>query len=99
MRGFTIRMFAAAIAAALPAGAWAESITVANNGGSVTAAFRDAYYRPWAGTGNTVVDTRSARTVRSALVETKNLIWDVVSVTAIHPATGRDEAARADRLA
>ena len=35
----------------------AQSITVVNNGGSVTAAFRDAYYKPWtAATGITVVD-------------------------------------------
>lgn len=85
-----------ALAAAVlaPCTAGAESITVANNGGSVTAAFRDAYYKPWsAKTGNTVVDdafNQELAKIRSQ-VETKSLLWDVVSVTAINEATGCDE--------
>ncbi|HTR84043.1 MAG TPA: ABC transporter substrate-binding protein [Reyranella sp.] len=84
----------AAIVAATTAPAFAESITVANNGGSVTAAFREAYYKPWsAKTGNTVVDdsfNQELAKIRTQ-VETKKLIWDVVSVTAINEATGCDE--------
>ncbi len=95
MGNFRIRLLAAALAAALPVTiAQAESITVVNNGGSAGAAFRDVYYKPWtAKTGNTVVDdsfNQELAKIRSQ-VETKNLIWDVVSVTAINEATGCEE--------
>jgi putative spermidine/putrescine transport system substrate-binding protein len=88
-------LMVAAIAAALaPAAALADSITVANNGGAATIGFRDAYYKPWtAKTGNTVVDdsfNQELAKIRSQ-VETKNLTWDVVSVTAINEATGCEE--------
>ncbi len=85
----------AALAAGLaPAASWADSITVANNGGAATIGFREAYYKPWtAKTGNTVVDdsfNQELAKIRSQ-VETKNLTWDVVSVTAINEATGCEE--------
>ena len=88
-------LLAAAFAATLPvSAAYADSITVVNNGGSVTAAFRDAYYKPWsAKTGNTVVDdsfNQELAKIRTQ-VETKNVTWDVVSVTAINEATGCEE--------
>lgn len=90
-----LSLLAAILAAALPATVVrADSITVVNNGGSVTAAFRDAYYKPWsAKTGNTVVDdsfNQELAKIRTQ-VETKNVIWDVVSVTAINEATGCEE--------
>jgi putative spermidine/putrescine transport system substrate-binding protein len=95
MGSFRIRFLAAALAAALPVTiAQAESITVVNNGGSAGAAFRDVYYKPWsAKTGNAVVDdsfNQELAKIRSQ-VETKNLTWDVVSVTAINEATGCEE--------
>jgi putative spermidine/putrescine transport system substrate-binding protein len=91
----TLYLLAATLAAILPvSAAHADSITVANNGGSVTAAFRDAYYKPWsAKTGNTVVDdsfNQELAKIRTQ-VETKNVTWDVVSVTAINEATGCEE--------
>jgi putative spermidine/putrescine transport system substrate-binding protein len=84
-----------AIAAGLaPAATLADSITVANNGGAATIGFREAYYKPWtAKTGNTVIDdsfNQELAKIRSQ-VETKNLAWDVVSVTAINEATGCEE--------
>jgi len=88
----TTLLAAAIVALSVPA--FAESITVANNGGSFSTAFREAYYKPWsAKTGNTVVDdsfNQELAKIRTQ-VETKKLIWDVVSVTAINEATGCDE--------
>ncbi len=78
----------------LPMAAMADSITVANNGGAAGAGYREAYYKPFtAKTGHTVVDdsfSQELAKIRSQ-VETGNLIWDVVSVTAINEATACDE--------
>lgn len=77
---------------ALPAAA--ENLTVVNNGGTAGMAFREAYYKPWAAkTGHTVTDdnfNQELARIRSQ-VETRNLIWDVVSVTAINEATACEE--------
>ena len=77
-----------------PLAASAESITVANNGGAAGTGFREAYYKPFtAKTGHTVVDdsfNQELAKIRSQ-VETKNLVWDVVSVTAINEATACEE--------
>lgn len=79
---------------ALAGGAFAQSLTVANNGGAAGLGFREAYYKPWtAATGHAVVDdsfNQELAKIRSQ-VETKNLIWDVVSVTAINEATACEE--------
>jgi putative spermidine/putrescine transport system substrate-binding protein len=95
MTNMKLYLLAAAIATTLPTlSAHAESITVANNGGAVGAAFRDVYYKSWsAKTGNTVVDdsfNQELAKIRTQ-VESKSLSWDVVSVTAINEATGCDE--------
>lgn len=79
---------------AAPQMASADSLTVANNGGSAGAGYREAYYKPFtAKTGHTVVDDQFSQElakVRSQ-VETGNLVWDVVSLTAINEATACDE--------
>ena len=78
----------------LTTGAIAESLTVANNGGAAGLGFREAFYKPWtAATGHTAVDdsfNQELAKIRSQ-VDTKNLIWDVVSVTAINEATGCED--------
>lgn len=89
-----LSLVAAALAAILPVAADADSITVTTNGGAAAAAFREAYYKPWtAKTGNTVVDDSFNQELAKlrTQVETKNIIWDVVSVTAINEATGCEE--------
>ncbi|MEJ1160464.1 ABC transporter substrate-binding protein [Prosthecomicrobium sp. N25] len=72
----------------------AETLTVANNGGTAGAAMKAAYFEPFAkATGHKVVDdafNQELAKIRSQ-VETKNLQWDVVSVTAINEATGCEE--------
>jgi putative spermidine/putrescine transport system substrate-binding protein len=70
------------------------TLTVANNGGAAGIGFREAYYKPWtATTGRQVIDdsfNQELARLRSQ-VETKNLAWDVVSVTAINEATACEE--------
>ena len=89
------KLLAVALAGLLPAAVvHAEQITVVNNGGAAGAAFRDAYYKPWtAKTGNTVVDDAFNQELAKlrTQVETNNVTWDVVSVTAINEATGCEE--------
>lgn len=89
--GVTILAFGLLAATQLAA---AESITVANNGGSAGEAFREAYYKSWvAKTGNEVVDdafNQELARIRSQ-IETGNIQWDVVSVTAINEATACEE--------
>jgi putative spermidine/putrescine transport system substrate-binding protein len=72
----------------------AETLTVATNGGSISAAMQAAFFRPFAAsTGHRIVEdifSQELARLRSQ-VETGNLIWDVVSVTAINEATGCDE--------
>jgi putative spermidine/putrescine transport system substrate-binding protein len=74
--------------------AMADSLTVANNGGTAAVGYREAYYKPFtAKTGHTIVDdsfNQELAKIRSQ-VETGNLIWDVVSVTAINEATACEE--------
>lgn len=83
------------VIAALAAGtAGAESLTVANNGGSSGAAMHDAFFAPFAEqTGTEVIEDTFAQELAKirSQVETGNLIWDVVSVTAINEATGCEE--------
>jgi putative spermidine/putrescine transport system substrate-binding protein len=75
-------------------GARSEGITVADNGGSVGAAMREVYFKPFeAKTGVKVTEdtfNQELAKIRSQ-IETKNLQWDVVSVTAINEATACDE--------
>jgi putative spermidine/putrescine transport system substrate-binding protein len=72
----------------------AETLNVVNNGGSVGKAQRAAFFDPFTkDTGVTIVDdnfNQELAKIRSQ-VETGNLIWDVVSVTAINEATGCEE--------
>lgn len=95
MKRSTTIWFAAMLAVPVFAtSASAESLTVANNGGAAGLGFREAYYKPWtAATGHTVVDdsfNQELAKIRSQ-VDTKNLLWDVVSVTAINEATGCED--------
>ncbi len=84
----------ALFACLLPMAAAADSITVANNGGAAGAGYREAYYKPFtAKTGHVVVDdsfNQELAKLRSQ-VETGNLVWDVVSLTAINEATACEE--------
>jgi putative spermidine/putrescine transport system substrate-binding protein len=72
----------------------AETLNIVNNGGSVGRAQRAAYFDPFTQkTGVTIVEdnfNQELAKIRSQ-IETDNLIWDVVSVTAINEATGCEE--------
>lgn len=74
--------------------ALADTITVVNNGGVAGEAFRNVYYASWSElTGHEVIDdtfSQELARIRSQ-IETGNLQWDVVSVTAINEATGCEE--------
>lgn len=69
----------------LPAYAQARQIVVADPGGPYTAAYRKAFYDPFEqATGIKVVNVaREAQPVAqlTALVETRNYIWDVTTLT------------------
>jgi putative spermidine/putrescine transport system substrate-binding protein len=82
------------VLAAGVSGAAAETLTVVNNGGSVGDAQREAFFKPFADAkGIEVAEdnfNQELAKIRSQ-VETGNVIWDVVSVTAINDATGCDE--------
>lgn len=82
------------VLAAPQASAQSQTLTVANNGGAAGQGFREAYYRPWtAATGRQIVDdtwNQELARIRSQ-IETRNLTWDVVSVTAINEATACEE--------
>jgi len=87
--------FAALLAASLSiASVRAETLTVTHNGGLAGVGMRDAYFKPFtAKTGTQIVDdsfNQELAKIRTQ-VETKNLAWDVVSVTAINEATGCEE--------
>jgi putative spermidine/putrescine transport system substrate-binding protein len=85
-------LLALASLSALPARA--ETVTVAHNGGVAGTGMREAYFKPFtAKTGHQVRDdsfNQELAKIRTQ-VETKNLIWDVVSVTAINEATACEE--------
>ncbi|MVA95792.1 extracellular solute-binding protein [Nitratireductor sp. CAU 1489] len=72
----------------------AETITAVHNGGTVGAAQHEAFFVPFAeARGHTVVEdtfNQELAKLRSQ-IETGNLIWDVVSVTAINEATACEE--------
>ncbi len=72
----------------------AQTLTVVNNGGSVGKAQRSAFFDPFTKqTGVTIVDdnfNQELAKIRSQ-IDTGNLIWDVVSVTAINEATACEE--------
>lgn len=79
---------------ATSSGLCAETLTVAHNGGTVGTAQHEAFFVPFAkDTGNTVVeDTFSQELAKlRSQVETGNLLWDVVSLTAINEATACEE--------
>src|SRR5436190_1523361 len=71
-----------------------ESLTVVSNGGTIADAQRTAFIAPFVkATGAKVVEdtfNQELAKIRTQ-VETKNIQWDVVSVTAINEATGCDE--------
>ena len=71
-----------------------ESLTVVSNGGTVADAQRKAFIPPFVkATGAKVVEdvfNQELAKIRTQ-VETKNIQWDVVSVTAINEATGCEE--------
>lgn len=72
----------------------AETLTIANNGGSLGEAQQQAMYEPFEQkVGHTIVSdsfNQELARIRSQ-VETGNLLWDVVEVTAINDATGCQE--------
>jgi putative spermidine/putrescine transport system substrate-binding protein len=72
----------------------AETLTEVNNGGTVGAAQHEAFFVPFAKkTGNTIVEdtfNQELAKLRSQ-IETGNLIWDMVSLTAINEATACEE--------
>jgi len=78
---------AAAGALALPASAWAQNkqIVVSDPGGPYTTAYRKAFYDPFEkSTGIKVVSVaREAQPLAqfTAMVQTKNYIWDVTTLT------------------
>jgi putative spermidine/putrescine transport system substrate-binding protein len=74
---------------------WAQdTLTIASNGGSIADAQRMAFVEPFTkATGVRVVEdvfNQELAKIRTQ-VETKNIQWDVVSVTAINEATACDE--------
>ncbi len=81
-------------ASSLIGAAHADTVTVAHNGGVAGAGMREAYFKPFtAKTGHQVTDNsfnQELAKIRTQ-VETKNLAWDVVSVTAINEATACEE--------
>lgn len=94
MRIHAVTTIAAATMCASVAIAAADTITAVNNGGTVGAAQHEAFFVPFAETrGHTVVEdtfNQELAKLRSQ-VETGNLVWDVVSVTAINEATACEE--------
>ncbi|HUA55046.1 MAG TPA: ABC transporter substrate-binding protein [Candidatus Sulfotelmatobacter sp.] len=75
-------------------GARAESLTVASNGGALSAAEKAAFYDPFGKAHNLEVVGDSFNQELAKLrtqVDTGNLQWDVVSLTAINEATACEE--------
>jgi putative spermidine/putrescine transport system substrate-binding protein len=85
--------FAAAILFSCAAG-YAETLTVASNGGALSAAEKTAFYDPFGkAKGVEVVGdsfNQELAKVRTQ-VDTGNVVWDVVSLTAINEATACEE--------
>ncbi|MBM6583534.1 ABC transporter substrate-binding protein [Microvirga sp. BT689] len=72
----------------------ADTLTVANNGGTVGTAQREAFFKPFAqvSTNTVVEDTFNQELAKlRSQIETGNLLWDVVSLTAINEATACEE--------
>jgi putative spermidine/putrescine transport system substrate-binding protein len=94
--GWAARIALAATFSAVVTGSLSaqESITVVSNGGSIADAQRKAFVAPFTkATGIRVVEdvfNQELAKIRTQ-VETRNIQWDVVSVTAINEATGCDE--------
>jgi putative spermidine/putrescine transport system substrate-binding protein len=72
----------------------AQSLTIANNGGSFADAERAAFYKPFSeSSGISVVEdnfNQELAKIRSQ-VDTGNILWDVVSVTSINESTACQE--------
>ena len=81
----------AALAAALPA--LAQQITVVNFGGANGDAQKKAFYEPFEKTGTKVVpvEYNGEQAKIKAMVDTKNVTWDVVEVESPDVARGCDE--------
>lgn len=81
----------AALAAALPA--LAQQITVVNFGGANANAQKKAFYEPFEKKGSKVVavEYNGEQAKIKAMVETKNVTWDVVEVESPDVARGCDE--------
>lgn len=81
----------AALAAALPA--LAQQITVVNFGGANGDAQKKAFYQPFEKTGTKVVpvEYNGEQAKIKAMVDTKNVSWDVVEVESPDVARGCDE--------
>lgn len=81
----------AALAAALPA--LAQQITVVNFGGANANAQKKAFYEPFEKKGTKVVavEYNGEQAKIKAMVETKNVTWDVVEVESPDVARGCDE--------
>jgi len=81
----------AALAAALPA--FAQQITVINFGGANANAQKKAFYEPFEKKGSKVVavEYNGEQAKIKAMVETKNVTWDVVEVESPDVARGCDE--------
>ena len=87
------------LAAAALSGVWARPVaqarlTVANAGGSLAAAERQAFYTPFGNANRLRIQEESFNQELAKIrlqVETGHLTWDLVSTTAINVATGCDE--------
>ena len=84
-------VLAAVLAAALPA--FAQQITVVNFGGANGNAQKKAFYEPFEKKGTKVVavEYNGEQAKIKAMVETKNVTWDVVEVESPDVARGCDE--------
>jgi putative spermidine/putrescine transport system substrate-binding protein len=83
----------AALAAGLALPALAQQITVVNFGGANANAQKKAFYEPFEKTGAKVVpvEYNGEQAKIKAMVETKNVTWDVVEVESPDVARGCDE--------
>jgi putative spermidine/putrescine transport system substrate-binding protein len=83
---------AAALALALPA-AFAQQITVVNFGGANANAQKKAFYEPYEKKGNKLVtvEYNGEQAKVKAMVEAKNVTWDLVEVESPDAARGCDE--------
>jgi putative spermidine/putrescine transport system substrate-binding protein len=87
-------LFVAALLAAFAASAAAQQITVVNFGGANANAQKKAYYEPFekgAGVKVVPVEYNGEQAKIKAMVETKNVTWDVVEVESPDLARGCDE--------